>query len=94
VVMSLPPEVQGFFDPKTFSVTYLVINPVMAAAAIIDPLLDYEPRAARITTTSANRLLVRVLERALRVEWLLEPLVMQAVNAQLRSWLKSRQLRS
>lgn len=65
-------DVQAFFDPKTATVTYLVVDPLTKAAVIIDPVLDYEPKAARVTTESADRVIGRAAERGLEIVWVLE----------------------
>ena len=66
------PTVEAFHDPDTGTVTYLVTDPATGAAAIIDPVLDYDPKAARTGTRSADALIARVRETGVRVEWLLE----------------------
>ena len=45
--MAHTPDVRGFFDPATQTVTYLVSDPATGRAAIIDPVLDYEAATAR-----------------------------------------------
>jgi glyoxylase-like metal-dependent hydrolase (beta-lactamase superfamily II) len=49
--MPASPDIQAFFDPQTATVTYLVSDPATKAAAIIDPVLDYEPKAAHLAST-------------------------------------------
>lgn len=66
------PDVVGFFDPATHTVTYLVSDPATGAAAIIDPVLDYDPAAARTSTGSIDRVLEAVRERGLKLERVLE----------------------
>ncbi len=66
------PKVTGFFDPATSTVSYVVADPRSKAAAIIDPVLDFDPKAARTGTASADRLIAHVRERGLEMEWLLE----------------------
>ncbi len=68
----MKPAIQAFFDEQTFTVTYLVSDPVAGRAVIIDPVLDFDPKAARTTTRSADRLLTSVKEGGLTVEWILE----------------------
>ncbi len=65
-------DVQAFFDSQTATVSYLVSDPDSQAAAIIDPVLDYEPKAARIKTASADAILAAAANQGLRVEWVLE----------------------
>ena len=66
------PDVVGFFDPATHTVTYLVADPATGAAAIIDPVLDYDPAAARTSTGSIERVLDAVRDRGLKLERVLE----------------------
>ncbi|MGC8474795.1 MAG: MBL fold metallo-hydrolase [Acetobacteraceae bacterium] len=66
------PDVEAFHDPDTGTVTYLVSDPATSVAAVIDPVLDYDPKAGRTDTHSAERLLARIRARGLRVAWLLE----------------------
>ncbi|MBP7705447.1 MAG: MBL fold metallo-hydrolase [Caulobacter sp.] len=65
-------NVQAFFDKATSTVTYLVSDPATKAAAIIDPVLDFDPRSARISTGSADALLAAVEAQGLALEWILE----------------------
>jgi glyoxylase-like metal-dependent hydrolase (beta-lactamase superfamily II) len=66
----MTPIIQPFFDPATATVTYVVHDG--AAAAIIDSVLDYEPKSARTDTRSAERVIGFVRAQRLRVEWILE----------------------
>jgi glyoxylase-like metal-dependent hydrolase (beta-lactamase superfamily II) len=66
------PGIQAFFDPATATVSYLVFDPAASAAAIIDPVLDFEPRKARLTTTSVDAVLKAAADRNLNVAWVLE----------------------
>ncbi|MGH7025961.1 MBL fold metallo-hydrolase [Brevundimonas sp.] len=66
------PDVVGLFDPATHTVTYLVADPATGAAAIIDPVLDYDPAAARTSTGSIDRVLNAVRDRGLKLERVLE----------------------
>lgn len=66
------PDVQAFFDPATFTATYLVSDPATGVAAIIDPVLDFEPKAARLSTASADALLDAVKARGLTLSYVLE----------------------
>lgn len=65
-------HVDAFFDPATFTVSYVVHDPVTKAAAIIDPVLDFTARNGRTSTQSADALLRHVHDNGLSLEWLLE----------------------
>lgn len=66
------PQVVGVFDPATHTVSYVVADPAAGAAAIIDPVLDFDPAAARTSTGSVERLLALIAERGWRLERVLE----------------------
>lgn len=68
----MKPAIQAFFDPQTFTVSYLVSDPAARRAVIIDPVLDFDPKAARTSTGSADALLAAVKSGGLAVDWILE----------------------
>lgn len=55
--MTQTPHIQAFFDEPTFTVTYLVGDPATRQAAVIDPVLDYDPASGQISTRSVDALL-------------------------------------
>jgi glyoxylase-like metal-dependent hydrolase (beta-lactamase superfamily II) len=65
-------KVESFFDPETFTLTHLVIDPASARCAIIDPVLDYDPKSGRTKTASADAVIARVRALGLGVDWILE----------------------
>jgi glyoxylase-like metal-dependent hydrolase (beta-lactamase superfamily II) len=67
-----PPTVRAFFDPATFTVTYVVSDPGTRDAVIIDPVLDYDPTGSRISEGSAESVAEYVRAEGLRVHYLLE----------------------
>lgn len=66
------PEVEGFYDRDTGTITYLVTDPATQHAAVIDPVLDYDPKAGRTSTRSVDAVIARVGQRKVSVEWVLE----------------------
>jgi len=66
------PLVQAFFDRATNTASYLVSDPATKAAAIIDPVLDFEPKAARVSTVSADAVLKAAGEQELELLYVLE----------------------
>ncbi|TAJ38183.1 MAG: MBL fold metallo-hydrolase [Reyranella sp.] len=70
--MSSQPVIDAFFDPATFTITYLVSDPASGRAAIIDPVLDYDHRSGKATTASADHVLAKAAERGVQVDWILE----------------------
>jgi len=68
----MEPRIQAFFDEATFTVTYLVSDPATREAAIIDPVLDFDPKSGRSATTSADAVLAAARKQDLHVAWILE----------------------
>lgn len=68
----MKPEIEAFFDPATFTWTYVVMDPESNQAAIIDPVLDYDPASGRASTESADKVIDFVQRKGLNVEWVLE----------------------
>lgn len=65
-------ELKAFFDDATNTVTYLVWDPATRAAAIIDPVLDFDPAPGRLTSKSADLVLGAAKDLGLKVEWILD----------------------
>ena len=63
---------KSFFDSVTNTVTYLVWDPATRAAAIIDPVLDFDPNAGRLSTGSADAVLAAAAAENLRIDWILD----------------------
>lgn len=66
------PEVQSFFHADTCTYSYVVWDPTTLAAAIIDPVLDYDPAAGATDTESASEIAMFVRDRQLELRWILE----------------------
>ena len=66
------PVVKAFFDEGTFTVTYVVSDPATARAAIIDPVLDFDPTSGRTSTGSADQVIAYVTKDDLTIDWILE----------------------
>lgn len=64
--------VQPFFDPATWTWTYVVHAGVGTACAIVDPVLDYDAKSGRTRTDSAQKVVDYVRAHSLTVQWILE----------------------
>jgi glyoxylase-like metal-dependent hydrolase (beta-lactamase superfamily II) len=64
--------VEGFFDPATWTVSYLILDKSSQQCAILDSVLDYDPKSGRTGTGSADKLVARVKELGATVDWLIE----------------------
>ena len=68
----ISPQVHGIFDPVTWTVTYVVFEKPGSACAIIDSVLDYDPKSGRTSHQSADKVIEFVKNNHLKVEWILE----------------------
>ncbi len=69
---AINPQVHGIFDPATWTVTYVVYEKEGSPCAIIDSVLDYDPKSGRTRTDSADKVIAFVREKNLTVAWILE----------------------
>ena len=65
-------QVKAFFDPATWTVSYVVFDAPGGHCALVDSVLDYDPKSGRTRTDSANQLIAFVREQNLTVDWILE----------------------
>ena len=70
--MTVRTHVQPFFDPKTWTVSYVVTDLQSKNAAIIDPVLDYDFKSGHTDTHAADAVLEYVKANGLTVQWILE----------------------
>jgi glyoxylase-like metal-dependent hydrolase (beta-lactamase superfamily II) len=66
------PSVTPFFHAPTGTWTYVIADPASRAAAVIDPVLDYDWRSGRTGTKSADTLVAHCANERLEVAWILE----------------------
>ncbi|WAX98229.1 MBL fold metallo-hydrolase (plasmid) [Aminobacter sp. NyZ550] len=66
------PDVAAFFDPRTWSVQYVVSDPRTRKCAIIDPVLDFDEKSGATATVNADKLLDHVREQDLEIQWILD----------------------
>jgi glyoxylase-like metal-dependent hydrolase (beta-lactamase superfamily II) len=66
------PAVNSFLHECSNTITHLVSDPATRRSAIIDPVLDFDPRSLRTTTETADRIVAHIAEQELSVEWILE----------------------
>lgn len=69
---SAHPQVHGMFDPATWTVTYVVHSGPGTDCAIIDSVLDYDPKSGRTQHASADKVIDYVRTHDLKVQWILE----------------------
>ncbi len=70
--MRQQPIIRAFFDEPTNTVSYIVADPATKQAAVIDPVLDYDPSASQVDTRSVEAILSVAKEQGYRIVWTLE----------------------
>lgn len=65
-------EIHPFFDPATYTYSYIVVDTATRHCAVIDPVLDYDPATGRVSTTSADQMMDVIRSKDLTVDYLLE----------------------
>ncbi|NQE47065.1 MBL fold metallo-hydrolase [Herbaspirillum rubrisubalbicans] len=65
-------HIEGHFDPATSTVSYIVLDRATGQCALLDSVLDYDPKSGRTSTTSADLLIQRVNDLGATVQWILE----------------------
>jgi len=66
------PTVKAFFDDDTWTVSYVVYEKPGSVCAIIDSVLDYDPKSGRTSTHSADKIVDFIQAQQLQTEWILE----------------------
>ena len=66
------PIVTGFYDEPTGSIQYVVADPETKRCAIIDPVLDFDPKSGATATRSADALLAHIEREGYELEWILD----------------------
>jgi glyoxylase-like metal-dependent hydrolase (beta-lactamase superfamily II) len=66
------PDVSGFFDRDTCTISYVVKDPDSSACAIIDAVMDFDYASGRLSTASADNLIAHIAAHSLVLIWLIE----------------------
>jgi glyoxylase-like metal-dependent hydrolase (beta-lactamase superfamily II) len=82
-------QAEGFFDPATWTISYIVLDTAAKQCAIVDSVLDYDAKSGRTRTDSADKLIARVRELGAGVQWILETHV-HADHLSAASYLKQQ----
>lgn len=65
-------HVESLFDEATSTISYLVMDRQTLKCALIDSVLDYDPKSGRTSHSSADKLIARVEALGASVQWILE----------------------
>ncbi len=72
VDMTVSPEVTGFFDPDTNTISYVVKDPGSTCCAIIDSVMDFDFASGRISYDNADKMIAYIKDHGFELEWLIE----------------------
>ena len=89
MITSRAMQIESFYDPATFTFSYLLFDSGTRQCALIDSVLDYDPKSGRTATRSADKLITRVHELGANVQWILETHV-HADHLSAASYLKKQ----
>ncbi|WP_372572246.1 MBL fold metallo-hydrolase [Ruegeria jejuensis] len=70
--LNAKPDVTGFFDEQSNTISYIVRDPNSNACAVIDPVMEFDPAAGRLTFDCADRMIAFIREQGLTLEWIIE----------------------
>ncbi len=82
------PAVCPVYEAETGTWSYVVFDPASRRAALVDPVLDFDPKAGRTGTANAEKLLAIVARERLSVQWILETHA-HADHLSAGAWLKT-----
>lgn len=68
----MKPNIEPFFEPVTWTVSYVIFDEAGGHCAIIDPVLDYNPKSGRTDTQFADKQIQFIKRQQLTVDWILE----------------------
>ena len=72
IELSLVPEVTGFLETSSSTISYVVKDPDSRACAVVDAVMDIDYAAGRVTFESADRIIAHIAENGLDLQWLIE----------------------
>lgn len=70
--LSVQPTVTGFFDDGSNTISYVVQDPGSSSCAIIDPVMEFDAAAGRLSFEGADKMIGFVTENNLSLEWIIE----------------------
>lgn len=70
--MNATPDVTAFFDDDSNTISYVVSDPVNKACAVIDPVMEFDYAAGRITQHGADKIIAFIRENGLTLDWVIE----------------------
>jgi glyoxylase-like metal-dependent hydrolase (beta-lactamase superfamily II) len=72
VNLTKKPQVEAFFDPKTNTISYVVVDLDSKACAVVDSVMDIDYASGAITHESADKILEFIISKGLQLQWIIE----------------------
>ena len=72
VDLSRKPDVTGFFDESSNTISYVLRDPDSTSCAVIDPVMEFDPAAGRLTFEGADTIIAHIEANGLSLEWIIE----------------------
>lgn len=72
VDLSAQADVAGFFDEQSNTISYVVRDPASKACAVIDPVMEFDQAAGRLTFDGADKIIDHISKNDLELEWIIE----------------------
>ena len=66
------PDIHAFFHEPTNTVSYVVVDPETKHAALIDPVLDFDPASGKVWRESVTEVLSAARNLGVEIKWILE----------------------
>jgi glyoxylase-like metal-dependent hydrolase (beta-lactamase superfamily II) len=66
------PDVKALFDEQSNTISYVVKEPDSTSCAVIDPVMEFDYAAGRLTYASADAIIADIHNCDLTVEWIIE----------------------
>lgn len=85
----MPADIASFFDEATSTWTHVASDPATGAAAVIDPVLGFDPASGRLGTEGARAVLDHLHAHKLALQWILETHA-HADHLSAAAWLRAR----
>jgi len=70
--LAVKPEVDGFFDKASNTISYIVKCPTSNHCAIVDSVLEFDYASGRLTYENADNLISEIESRKLQLDWIIE----------------------
>ncbi|WP_216152372.1 MBL fold metallo-hydrolase [Polynucleobacter sp. JS-Safj-400b-B2] len=68
----MPANVKAFFDPETWTFSYVVYAGKQSPCIVIDSVMNFDPKSGRTSTKSADEVIAFIQSEQLQLTWVLE----------------------